>query len=113
MENDDNLVFFDSVEAEENFLQGKSSTPTSTRRLSASSRASTLKTKNLIPPLHTPTDRRISLPRATKTPQGNAMPASDKRKPPAREGGQLDDSQGKAAELSASEKFIAEQLKRL
>ena len=55
---------------------------TSARRLSAAGRASKLKEKNLIPPLNSPTDRRISLPRASKTPSNS--PASSKKtvKPP-------------------------------
>ena len=44
------------------------STSTPTRRLSAANQASILKASNLIPPLHTPKDRRISLPRNVKAP---------------------------------------------
>ena len=85
MENNENLVFLDSAEAEDRFLQHRTSTPnsTNTRRLSAAGRAAALKNKNLIPPLHSPTDRRISLPRATKvkaTELSDNMPQPDKRK---------------------------------
>ena len=60
------------VDLEDDFLTGSRplfsrsplSTPTAPRRLSAAGRAAQLKTGNLIPPLHTPSDRRISLPRA-------------------------------------------------
>ena len=113
MENDKELVFFDSIEAKETFLQGKTSTPTSGRRLSASSRAANLKTKNLIPPLHTLTYRRISLPRATKTPPPlYNMPTSTDKRRPAPKQAEATEEQGKG-ELSASEKFIAEQLATL
>ena len=109
MENLENLVFLDSIEAEESFLKGKTSTPTASRRLSAAGRASLLKDKNLIPPLHTPSDRRISLPRASKNP---AMPTvADKRKLTARHGEQQEEP-GRE-EPTPSEKFIAEQLAAL
>lgn len=67
MENREDFVVFDSVQAEDNFLQGKTSTPTaSSRRLSAAGKAALLKSKILIAHLHSPSDRRISLPRASK-----------------------------------------------
>ena len=59
------------LEPEEVFLDNLShidtSTPGNKRRLSATGSASRLKDRNLIPPLNTPTSRRVSLPRATKT----------------------------------------------
>ena len=58
-------AFLASIEAEEVFLESASVTNNS-RRLSAAGSAATLKAKNLIPPLNSPSDRRISLPRATK-----------------------------------------------
>ena len=110
MENEANLVFLDSVEAEDNFLKGRTSTPTqATRRLSAAGRAANLKAKNLIPPLHSPTDRRISLPRASKTPV--AMPTDKKKQQPARQGDPVEEQP--RAEPSAAEKFIQEQLAAL
>ena len=76
-------------------LPQQSATPTSTtRRQSAAGRAAQLKSKNLIPPLNPPTDRRLSLPRASKlvhvqsplSPTIVAAPApptmADKQKPP-------------------------------
>ena len=104
MEDKENLVFFDSVEAEENFLKGKTSTPSSARRLSAASRATSFKNRNLIPPLHSPSDRRVSLPRASKTTPVSNMPAEKKK--PTRQG-------ESAEEPTPSEKFIAEQLAAL
>ena len=107
MDKDENLVFLDSVEAEQNFLQGKTSTPTNTRRLSAASRAVNLKNRNLIPPLHTPTDRRISLPRASKTPP-IVMPTTDKRKPAPKQG-----EMSEEADPTPADKFIRDQLAAL
>ena len=110
MENFENLVFLDSIQAEENFLKGKTSTPTASRRLSAAGRASLLKDRNLIPPLHSPSDRRISLPRASKNPP--TMPTvADRRKSTARHGEQQEEP-GRD-EPTPSEKFIAEQLAAL
>ena len=66
------LAFLSSIDVEEDFLEGQkvTSSPIDTRgaprRLSAAGRAAALKSKNLIPPLNSPTDRRISLPRASK-----------------------------------------------
>ena len=109
MESAEDLVFLDSIEAEENFLRGRTSTPTSGRRLSAASKAAILKKKNLIPPLHSPSERRISLPRASKTP---TMPATnDKRKPSTRQADAPDDQA--PSEATAAEKFIQEQLAAL
>ena len=107
MEDEDKLVFLDSSEAEENFLRGNTSTPTSGRRLSAAGKAALLKKKNLIPPLHSPTDRRVSLPRASKS---TAMPVVEKRKPP--KAGEGDEQQPRP-EPTSSEKFIQEQLAAL
>ena len=112
MEEEDNIVFFDSVEAEEHFLQGRTSTPTSTRRLSAAGKATNLKKKNLIPPLHTPSDRRVSLPRASKATPPPTMPTTDKRKAQPPRCGEVDEQPARQ-ELTASEKFIAEQLASL
>ena len=61
------------IEPEESFLnsldKAETSSPSSTssRRVSASGTATRLKDRNLIPPLNTPTGRRTSLPRASKT----------------------------------------------
>ena len=73
-----------------NFPEGPNLTSTpsnASRRLSAAGRAAKLKERNLIPPLNSPTDRRVSLPRATKaatppaypgrkTSESSAMPAA-------------------------------------
>ena len=67
--------FLASIDKEEDFRARNpfTSTPTTQtptaggRRLSAAGRAAILKEKNLIPPLNTPSSRRISLPRATKS----------------------------------------------
>ena len=121
MENREDFVVLDSVQAKLNFLQGRTSTPNSgTRRLSAASKAAVLKNKNLIPPLHSPSDRRISLPRATKLApkhldQESNMPATDKRKTKQADPTPGDD-QGPAvtgAGPSATDKFIQEQLAAL
>ena len=72
---------------------GSSSSPSSrsTRRLSAAGQASFLKAGNLIPPLNSPTDRRISLPRTAKSstaanlptnPEPSVMPADRVPQPP-------------------------------
>ena len=59
------------IEPEESFLKSldkaDTSSPGTGRRTSASGAASRLKERNLIPPLHTPTGRRTSLPRASKS----------------------------------------------
>ena len=57
-------------------------------RLSAAGNAALLKTKNLIPPLNSPTDGCISLPRATKT--ANSSPTPSTRKMPASDDSSLD-----------------------
>ena len=113
MEDLDNLVFFDSVEAEVDFLKDRTSTPTpaASRRLSAARRAAILKEKNLIPPLHSPSDRRVSLPRATKNNSATMPTVADRRKSTARLGEQQEDPSKE--EPTPSEKFIAEQLAAL
>ena len=87
------LAFLSSVDAEEDFLEGRvvtsspigtGVTPPGGRRLSAAGKAAALKAKNLIPPLNSPTDRRISLPRASKVsastpPSTPEMPTAGKR----------------------------------
>ena len=112
MDYGENFVLIDSSAAEQRFLQGRSSTPSANRRLSASSRASALKSRNLIPPLHSPSDRRLSLPRAAKT-DANMPTVADKRKA---KQGEADAAQqpGDTAEgPSPTEKFIQEQLAAL
>ena len=77
--------FLASIEAEESFLDSQfpptTPTPTPSRRYSASSRAAVLKAQNLIPPLNPPSDRRTSLPRASKivaaVPPKKKMPTDD------------------------------------
>ena len=120
MEDSGNFVVFDTIEAEERYLQGKSSTPSaSTRRLSAAGRAALLKKNNLIPPLHSPTDRRISLPRASKPPREEpvaSMPLPDKRKAKQTDPPQPGDQPEPASTVpspSPTEKFIQEQLAAL
>ena len=112
MDADENLVFFDSIEAESNFLEGRTSTPSSSRRLSAANRAANLKNRNLIPPLHTPTDRRISLPRASKTPP-ITMPTADKKKAPAPKQAEQPAEPERQQDPSSTDKFIREQLAAL
>ena len=108
MEEDDSLVFLDSIEAEEHFLRGRTSTP-SDRRKSAANCASALKKKNLIPPLHKPSDRRVSLPRASKAPAIN-MPTVDKKKQASKQA-EADDTP--RHELTTGERLIQEQLAAL
>lgn len=72
------------LEPEEVFLDALTnadfSTPGNKRRLSAAGSASRLKEKNLMPPLNTPTTRRISFPRATKCVLAST-PTSQKKMP--------------------------------
>lgn len=118
MEGKENFVLLDSSEDEEIFLKGKSSTPAGSRRLSAASRAAILKSKNLIPPLHSPTDRRLSLRsyEATKlkTPDREEMPQAEKRKPRQSEA-PVPTEQGSSENESATttDNFIREQLAAL
>ena len=75
-------AFLASIEAELSDIPAHTPvTAPQPRRLSAAGNAALLKTKNLIPPLNSPTDRRISLPRASKSANSPAptkkMPASD------------------------------------
>ena len=125
MEFNEEVVFLDSDKAERAFLQGRTSTPTSSgRRLSAAGNAAILKSKNLIPPLHSPSDRRISLPRASKSsprlPEAPVtMPTTEKRRAAApKQGEQVTvdeqpDKGGPTESLSATDKFLKEQLASL
>ena len=70
-------AFLASIEDEASFLSGQPTTTAPTpRRLSAASKAALLKAKNLIPPLNLPSDRRASLPRATKIVAAVPLPAN-------------------------------------
>ena len=118
MEDGVKFVVLDRAAAEDRFLQGRSSTPQSTRRLSAAGKAAVLKGRNLIPPLNSPTDRRISLPRATKAPRNTEpeMPTNDKRKPaPKGDSGEdkPSDNTVPSPTPTPTEKFIQEQLAAL
>ena len=64
MDSRERQAFLASIEAEEDFLSG--TPPVSGRRLSAAGNAQALKSRNLIPPLNPTSDRRISLPHASK-----------------------------------------------
>ena len=112
------FVVLDSAAEEDKFLQGRSSTPHSTRRLSAAGKAGVLKGRNLIPPLNSPTDRRISLTRATKVPRNTEpeMPTNEKRKPAPNGDSREDkpsDNPTSTPTPSPTEKFIQEQLAAL
>ena len=71
-------AFLASIENEASFLSSQPATTPTPRRLSAASKAALLKAKNIIPPLNPPTDRRTSLPRATKIVTALPAPASKK-----------------------------------
>ena len=76
----DNLA---DLEPEEVFLDALAAlpSPANRRRLSAAGSASKLKEKNLIPPLNTPTSRRVSLPRASKCVLISAPAATNSKMP--------------------------------
>ena len=103
-------MVFNSIEAEHSYLQGRTSTPTgASRRQFKAGSAANLKNRNLIPPLHTPKDRRISLPRASKTPSV-AMPDKRKTAPNRETQYAVEDT---VTEPTPSEKVIKEQLATL
>ena len=123
---EDSVDHDSSFQGAPSFTSSPSSTPA--RRLSAAGRAAKLKDKNLIPPLHTPSDRRISLPRATKsTPTGQSKkpsePASDSSdmpgaaKTPSPDASILDDIKnmirGVRSDIASSEDRIAKRFDEL
>ena len=73
-------AFLASIEDEASFLSSQPAAAPTPRRLSAANKAALLKAKNLIPPLNPPTDRRTSLPRASKI--VSAVPAPTSKKMP-------------------------------